>query len=167
MATVILIITFLFLLLGLAGSLIPLLPGNLLIGLTIVMFAWSDGLDRIGLFPVIMLTLISLAAGTADIWLPLVGAKTGGASVKAIVFGLVGAVIGFILGSFIPVVGNLIGCLAGYVGGILLSAYQEHGDWNIALKASLSGLAGWGLATVLQVIAALFTIIVFLALVLF
>ena len=162
MSTFLLIIIIFFMIVGVIGSLIPLIPGNLLIALSLVMYAWADGLESIGLFPVVLLTLISVAAGTADLWLPLVGAQAGGASFKTIIFGLVGAIIGFILGSIIPVLGNLVGSLAGYVGGILLSAYQEHGDWNLAIKASLSGLAGWGLATVVQVIAALFTVITFL-----
>lgn len=162
MSTFLLIIIILFMLIGVVGSLVPLIPGNLLIALSIVMYAWADGLESIGLFATVFLTLISVIAGTADLWLPLVGAQAGGASAKTIIFGLVGAIVGFVLGSIIPVLGNLIGSLAGYVGGIMLSAYQEHGDWNLAFKTSMSGLAGWGLATVVQVVAALFTVITFL-----
>ena len=165
MSTFVLIVTILFMIIGIVGSLLPLIPGNLLIALALVLYAWTDGLTHIGLFATVMLTLISVAAGTADIWLPLLGAKSGGASVKTIVWGLVGAIVGFVLGSVIPVVGNLIGSLVGYVGGILLSAYQEHNDWDLAIKASLSGLAGWGLATVVQVITAIFTFVVFLVII--
>ena len=162
MSTLVVVILVFFMLVGIVGSLLPLIPGNLLIGLSILLYAWYDGLETISLFATTILVLLSIAAGTADFWLPLVGAKTGGASLKTILFGLGGAIIGFIAGSVIPVFGSLIGSLAGYVGGIMLSAYQEHKDWNLALKASLSGLAGWGLATVLQVVVAIITFVAFL-----
>jgi hypothetical protein len=38
----------------------------------------------------------------------------------------------------------------GYAAGLLLGQYHKHKDWNAAVRASLGGIAGWGVATVFQ-----------------
>ena len=86
--------------------------------------------------------------------MPLLGAKTVGASLRAMVYGTIGAIIG----TFIA---PLLGTLIGYAGGILLGEYQVRGDWQEALKASLGGLAGWGLATAVQLGGGILILIIF------
>ena len=70
------------------------------------------------------------------------------------VYGTIGAIIG----TFIA---PLLGTLIGYAGGILLGEYQVRGDWQEALKASLGGLAGWGLATAVQLGGGILILIIF------
>ena len=45
---------------------------------------------------------------------------------------------------------------------VLLGQYQKQRDWNLAIKASLGGLAGWGIATVLQLGGSLLILALFI-----
>jgi uncharacterized protein len=143
------------LLFGLVGTFIPLVPGVLLMWLTILIYAWSEGFTAVSTPSFIVISLIALVTGTSDIWLTLFGAKKGGASVRSMLTGLLGAVIG----SFVfPIVGTI----AGYIGGVLLGEYWRHGDWEIAKKAGLGGLAGFGIASLIQFIGGIFMLFIFL-----
>ncbi|MCA9933882.1 MAG: DUF456 domain-containing protein [Ardenticatenaceae bacterium] len=134
-----------FIVVGIIGTAVPIIPGTLLIWMGTAVYAWHVGFDTFGLTYFLLLSLIAIVTGTADLWLPLISSKAGGASGRAILFGTIGAIVGtFVLP--IPIVGTIVG----YIGGLLLGEYQKHGDWELAKKAGLRGLAGWGLATAVQ-----------------
>jgi uncharacterized protein YqgC (DUF456 family) len=137
---------------GVVGTIIPILPGLFLVWLTVLAYAIIEGFKAIDWFTFVILTLIALVAGTADIWLSALGAKTTGASRRAMFLGFIGSIVGLVLGTFIPIpiFGNLIGSVLGYAAGLLLGQYHKHKDWNAAVRASLGGIAGWGVATVFQ-----------------
>jgi uncharacterized protein len=162
MSTWILVATILIMLVGVAGTILPLLPGTVIVGLAAVGYAWLDGFQTIGIGMTIFIMLVAVVTGTADIWLPLLGAKAGGASVKGMVWGVVGATVGFVLGSVVPVLGSLVGAIAGYMGGIIYAEYVRHEDWNKAIQASLGGLVGWGVSTAVRLAGALFIMALFL-----
>ncbi len=141
-------------LLGLIGIIIPLLPGTFLIWLAVLLYVLGNGMEVIGWGSFIFITIIALGTGTSDWWMALLGAKTGGASGRSILFGIGGAIIG----SFIfPLIGTIIG----YAAGIIFSEYQKAGDWDAAIKASVGGLAGWGLATAVQLGGGILMLIIF------
>ncbi len=162
MSTFFLVLTVILLIVGLIGSVIPIIPGTLLVGLTVLTYGWLDGFRSIGGGLTAVLVLAALVAGTADIWMPLLGAKTGGAPLKSLLFGLAGCALGFVAGSFIPLLGNLVGALAGYLGGIWYGEYRRLGDGRRALNAVIGGVAGWGLATAVQFVTSLVVVVVFL-----
>lgn len=147
-----------FMLLGLVGVLIPLLPGSLLIWLTVVLYALVERLNgyaAIDPLTLVAITLISLVTGLADLWLPLLGGKVSGSSTRALLFGVAGAIIGTFL---LPLLGSIIG----YAVGILLGEYQKHRNWDRALRAGAGGLAGWGIGTATQMGGGLLVIIIFI-----
>ena len=143
------------LLLSLIGTIIPIIPGVLLMWVIVFIYAWVDGFTAVSTASFIIISLIALITGTSDIWLTLFGAKKGGASIKSMLIGTVGAVVG----SFIF---PIIGTIAGYIAGLLLGEYWQHGDWEIAKKAGIGGLTGWGVATIIQFIGGLFIFVIFL-----
>ena len=143
------------LLLSLIGTIIPIIPGVLLMWVIVFIYTWVDGFTAVSTASFIIISLIALITGTSDIWLTLFGAKKGGASVKSMLIGTVGAVVG----SFIF---PIIGTIAGYIAGLLLGEYWQHGDWEIAKKAGIGGLTGWGVATIIQFIGGLFIFVIFL-----
>lgn len=152
-----------FMLIGLIGIVIPILPGILLIWLTVLAYAVVDGFQAIDWISFTFITIIALITGTADIWLALLGAKTGGAAKRAMFFGFIGGVLGFfLLGAVLPVVGNLFGGIIGYAVGVLLGQYQKYQDWNVAFKASVGGVVGWGVAAVVQIAGGLLMILIFI-----
>jgi uncharacterized protein len=152
-------VAIIFMLLGMVGIVLPILPGTFLIWLTVLLFYIVEralGFAAIDLLSFGVITVIALVAGTSEFWLPLLGARKSGSSRRAMVAGMIGAIIGtFVL----PI--PLIGTIVGYAVGVLLGEYQKHGEWNRALRASAGGLAGWGIATVLQLGAGLIIFILF------
>lgn len=152
-----------FMLIGLIGTVVPILPGILLIWLTTLAYALVDRFQAIDWITFTFITIIALITGTADLWLALLGAKTGGAAKRAMFFGAIGGVLGFfLLGALLPVIGNLFGGIIGYAVGVLLGQYQKYQDWNVAFKASVGGVVGWGVASVVQLAGGVLMIIIFI-----
>ncbi|MAT99776.1 MAG: hypothetical protein CL608_21765 [Anaerolineaceae bacterium] len=143
------------LLVSLIGTIIPIIPGVLLMWVIVFVYAWVDGFTAVSTTSIIVISFIALFTGTSDIWLTLFGTKKGGASVKSMLIGTAGAIVGSFL---FPIVGTI----AGYIAGLLLGEYWQHGDWEIAKKSGLGGLAGWGIATVIQFIGGVFIFVIFL-----
>jgi uncharacterized protein YqgC (DUF456 family) len=155
-------LTVAFILIGVIGVVIPILPGIFLVWLSVLIYAIFEGFSAIDPLTFAFITLIAIVAGTADIWMALFGAKTGGASVISLIYGVVGAVIGFfVVGAIAPIIGSLFGGIIGYSAGVLLGQYQKQRDWNLAIRASLGGLAGWGVATILQLGASFLILAIF------
>ncbi len=132
-----------FMLLGIVGVVVPLVPGMLLLWLTLLAYGLLDGFQAISLPLFLGLSLFAGIAGTADLWLPLLGARASGSSSRSLLAGVLGSLIGFL-------VLNLIGAVLGYAVGIIIGEYRRHGDWRLAARSSLGGLAGWGLSTLIQ-----------------
>ncbi|MCA9938849.1 MAG: DUF456 domain-containing protein [Anaerolineales bacterium] len=143
-----------FMLLGVVGVIVPVFPGMLLVWLSLLGYAIFDGFHAIGWGLFLVLSLFALATGTADLWLPLVGAKATGASRRGMIYGTVGALAGFLIF-------NLPGAIIGYALGVVLGEYQRHGDWRQALRASMGGLAGMGVSTLIQLGASIIILVVF------
>ncbi len=161
MFSVVVGLTILIMVVGVIGCLIPVVPGNVLIGLSAVGFAWWNNFELIGVFPTVILVLVSLVGATSDIWMPMLGAKSTGASGKAILGGIGGATIGFILGAFVLGIGALIGALLGYFLGIFAVEYNRVKDTWQAAKAGIGGVVGWGITTVVQFLTGLGVFIAF------
>jgi uncharacterized protein YqgC (DUF456 family) len=125
-----------------------------LIWLTALVYAIAEGFKNIDPITMIVLSVIALPGITADIWVSSLGAKAGGASLWSIVASLVGGVVGFLV-STLP--GAIIGALVGLMAVELLRAK----DWRQALKASGGWIAGWLLATVVQIITGVIMIAIF------
>ena len=148
---------------GLFGIVLPLIPGIALIWLAALGYAILEGFAAIDWLSFTAITVIALIAGTADIWMPLMGSKRSGASRRALLFGIVGGTLGFlILTPMFPIIGSLIGGILGYALGILLGQYHKYRDWNIALKASVGGITGWGISMVVQMIGGLLIVVIFI-----
>jgi len=145
-----------FILVGVAGIVIPILPGMLLVWFTVVVYAWRTGFETIGYPSLFVITIIALVAGLSNIWLPLLGAQKTGAAKRALFLGVVGAIVGTFV---IPL--PLLGTVIGYAIGVFLGEFLKVRDWRLALKASLGGVAGWGISTIFEIVAALLILVIF------
>lgn len=148
-------IAILFILIGLIGTILPILPGTLLIAVTIAFYSFfSSWQNPTGLELALMLVIL-VVAGASNWWLPAVGAKSaGGAPKRAILYGTIGGIIGLFFGLF-------IGTIIGYALGVLLGCYQKYRDFNRALKASLGSVAGQGAAALVELGAGILVLILF------
>jgi uncharacterized protein YqgC (DUF456 family) len=118
--------------LGLAGSVLPALPGVPLVFGGLLLAAWADDFERVGWVTLTLLGLLTLASFAIDLAATAMGARKVGATRLAIV----GAALGTVAGIFFGIPGLLIGPFAGAVAGEMLS----HGEWRQATRA---GVATW------------------------
>ena len=119
-------------LLGLAGIVLPALPGTLLVWAGIALGAWIDDFQRVGWFAVGAVTFLAILAFVLDYVSAVLGAKRVGASRQAIW----GAAIGTVAGIFMGIVGVFVMPLVGAAAGEYL-ARREHG------RALHVGVATW------------------------
>jgi uncharacterized protein len=117
---------------GLAGTVLPALPGTLFILAGIVVGAWIDDFTRIGVGAVIAVVVLAVLAWVLDYVAGLLGARRAGASRQAII----GAAIGTVVGLFMGLVGVLFMPLVGAAIGEYL-ALKDHG------RAAKVGIATW------------------------
>ncbi len=98
---------------GVAGTVLPALPGTLFVLGGIVLGAWIDDFTRIGWVVVTLVSVLAVIAWVLDYVAGLLGAKKAGASRQAIVGAALGTVAGIFMGLvgvlFMPLVGAAIG----------------------------------------------------------
>ena len=88
-------------LVGLAGTVLPALPGLPLVFAGMLLGAWAGGFEYIGIPVLVMLGLLTLFSLVVDFWATALGAKRVGASRLAVA----GAVIGTFVGIFFGFIG--------------------------------------------------------------
>ena len=115
---------------GLAGGVLPALPGLPLMFAGMWLAAWAGGYDQVGVGTVIMLAVLTLLSLGVDIVAALLGAKRVGASRLA----LLGAAIGTVAGLFLGLAGIIIGP---FVGALL-------GEWLHGRRLGMAARVGVG-----------------------
>lgn len=140
---------------GLFGILLPIIPGIIIIWIASLFYAAGVvGFDDFSPWVFALITLIGLAAGTSNIWLAAMGAKTTGASWRTLVVGFIGSIAGTFL---IPI--PLVGTIVGYMAGLLLSEYVRLGAMRPAFKTAFGGMVGWGISTGVELVGAVLMIL--------
>ncbi len=140
---VVLVLTSLIMLVGVIGTVLPIIPGTILIFAGALLYALVEGFQAVGWPTLVVLGVLAAVATTSDLWASSIGAKIGGASGWSVLIGLVAGLVGFV--AF-----NLPGAIIGAILGVLLTEIVRVGDWRLALKAGSGWLVGWALSTVVQ-----------------
>ncbi len=113
-------IAVLLVLAGLAGTVLPAIPGLPLMFAGMLLGAWAGGFEQIGAITLTVLGFLTLLALAMDFWVTALGAKRAGASKQAII----GASIGTFAGLFFGIWGLFLGPFAGAAIGEL--QHQRH-----------------------------------------
>ena len=122
---------------GLIGSVLPLVPGPLLILLGAGIWAWNDGFQAIGWPTLVVLLLLALLAWSSDLVLVTVFNRRMGVSWKAIFAAIAGGLIGgIVFGGWIPVIGTIVATVVGAIVGIILLETIDKRDFRLGLQAS-------------------------------
>lgn len=117
---------------GLVGTLLPALPGALLVFAGILLGAWIDHFDRVSITVVVICGVLTLLAWATDYAAALLGAKRAGASRLAVI----GAAIGTVAGVFTGLVGLIFMPLVGAAIGELIAVRN-------AARAAQVGISTW------------------------
>ncbi len=102
---------------GIMGTVLPVLPGPFLIFGGLLLGAWIDGFEKVGWVPLTVLGVLTALSFIADIVATGAGAKKAGASKRAVI----GAAIGTLVGAFFGIVGIFVGPFAGATAGEFLA----------------------------------------------
>jgi hypothetical protein len=153
--TVLLLLAGVLVVTGMAGTVVPLLPGIPVVFAGLLLAAWAEGFSKVGTWPMVVIGVLALLSLGIDLVATLLGAKRVGASPQA----LVGATLGGLIGLFLGLPGLLLGPFIGAVAGELL-AQKKLGQ---AAKAGLGTWAGLLFGAIAKMVAGFLMIAVFLA----
>lgn len=146
-------------LLGLIGVVLPALPGLPLVYAGMLLAAWADGFERIGVWTLVALGVLTALSLAVDLAATAMGAKRVGASRLA----LVGAAIGTVVGLFFSLVGVFVAPFVGAVIGELIHRRKlAKADLGHATKVGLGTWLGILFGVVLKLALAFAMIGLFL-----
>jgi uncharacterized protein YqgC (DUF456 family) len=144
---------------GLIGIVMPALPGHLLVFGGLVLAAWANDFERVGIPTLVVIGLLAVASYGVDFAAAALGAKHLGASKRA----MTGAALGTVLGLFLGLPGVIIGPFVGAVVGELTA----NRDWKRAGKAGVAAWIGFAIGTAVKVAIAFAMIGIFIVFYLF
>ena len=113
--TILYVIAALMIAVGLIGTILPALPGLPMIFAGMLLAAWANGFEDIGVWMLVLLGVLTLFSFVIDFWSTALGAKRVGASRKAVI----GAVLGMLAGLFFGPIGLFVGPFVGALLGEL------------------------------------------------
>jgi uncharacterized protein YqgC (DUF456 family) len=117
---------------GLAGIILPVLPGPLMIFAGLLAAAWAEGFVHVGWVTLALIGVLALLAHALDFVAGAYGAKRFGAGRSAVI----GAAVGAVVGIFFGLPGILLGPFIGAVIGELL-------DRRHVRQAGRAGIGAW------------------------
>jgi hypothetical protein len=132
-------------LVGIAGVILPALPGLPLVFAGMLLAAWAGGFEQIGWVALVVLGVLTTLSMAVDVFATLIGAKRVGASRKALAGAVAGTLAGMFFAFFAP-----IGLFAGPFVGALLGELWHGRALGQATRVGLGTWLGIVLGVVLK-----------------
>ena len=149
----------LLVILGVLGTVLPALPGALLVFAGLLLAAWADGFAYVGWGGLAVIGALAVASMAVDFAASIVGARRVGASPLA----LAGATVGALAGLFFGIAGILLGP---FVGAVLGELAARRDLWQ-AGKVGLGTWLGLLFAAIAKLVLAFLMVAAFAAFYLF
>ena len=152
------VVAVLLVVVGIAGTVLPMLPGVPLVFAGLLLAAWYGGFDQVSIFTMVIIGAIAAMAWAVDFFASIVTAKKVGASKYA----LWGAGIGALVG----IMGGIAGLIVGPAIGAIIGELITHKDATKATTAKVTtvGIAaglGFVLALAIKIVLVLTMLAVF------
>lgn len=128
---------------GIIGTIVPLLPGLPIVWAAALVYGVVEGFGAIGWVSFALITIVGIAGMVAAFVVPQRRVQAGGAPFSTTVVGIIGAVIGFFV---IPIIGIVVGGVV----GVFLAERARTGDWNEAWASTKNALVGFGIGALIQ-----------------
>lgn len=129
---------------GLVGTVVPVLPGLLLIWGAALVYGLAGTFGTTGVVAMVTITLLLLAGSAAKYVLAHRHARSIGAPTSTFAAGVVLGVIGFFA---VPVIGFVLGGVL----GILFAERHRLNDWGLAWSSTRKVLTGFGIGVLVEV----------------
>jgi uncharacterized protein len=143
---------------GIAGTVLPMLPGVPLVFAGLLLVAWHSGFDQVSILTMVIIGAIAAMAWAVDFFASVVTAKKAGASKYA----LWGAGIGALVGMMGGIAGLIVGPAIGAIIGELIT--HKNASKEATTKATAVGIAaglGFVLALAIKIVLVLAMLAVF------
>jgi hypothetical protein len=150
-------VTLVLMIAGVFLSLVPILPGSLVVWGIALVAGLIDNFQRITPTAFVVMTIIMVIGQLSDFWLPLFGIQSGGLSCTA----SIGSIIGGMVGTFIipvPILGTLIGAII----GAWLVDYLQRRNMDTAVTAGKEAARLFAIGYAVRFISSLLIFIVFM-----
>ena len=137
------IVALALLVVAVAGSVVPLLPGALLSLVGVLLYWWQSGYAEPGPILLVALVLVGLVGVIADYFAGAVSAAAGGAStVTTALAAIVGVVLFFVAGP--------LGVVVGVMSTVFAVEFYRHRDPERSLRTAIYAAVGMLASTVIQ-----------------
>ncbi|PIA78543.1 hypothetical protein BFR04_03135 [Gaetbulibacter sp. 4G1] len=147
MDIILIIIAALFIVLGIIGSFLPVLPGPLTSWVGLLILHFTDAIPMDMSFIIITL-VIAIFIWILDYIIPAIGTKRFGGTRS----GMIGTTIGLIVGLIAPIPGGII---IGPFVGALIGELLNNADSKTAIKAAFGSFIGFLTSTFIKFIVAI------------
>lgn len=156
-AEIVKLVAYAGLVLGLVGTIVPVLPGAPLVWLSALLWAWADGFVHVGWPTLVVMGVLALLAQVVDIMLTTWFGKKTGASWRSLFVAGAVALVG-------ALVWSLPGALLGAAAGVILAeTIRLGGDVRTALRTSSGVAVGYVVALAAQLALVILMLVVFTA----
>jgi len=142
------ILTSFLILLGLAGSFLPILPGPPLAWAGLLVYGIFTDFQEATVLAIVIFGILTALTMVIDMLAPVLGAK----GYKATRSGIIGALIGALIGVFVA---GPIGIALGPLVGAFIGEYIAHRDHERALKAAWGAFVGFLVGSLIKVVVVL------------
>lgn len=142
------ILAVLLILIGMAGTILPALPGVPIVLVGLLLIAWMDGFVAVSLNTMLWLGVLALLSVVIDFLATAEGARRFGAGRLAII----GATLGLLVGLFFGLPGILFGPFLGAVAGHLMGKANLDESVRAGVGASIGVVIGTASKVVIGVI---------------
>jgi len=147
MDIILIIIAALFMILGIMGSFLPVLPGPITSWLGLLIAHFTDAAPMNKSFLIITL-VIAIAIWVLDYIIPAMGTKRYGGTR----YGMIGTTVGLIVGLFAPIPGGII--IGPFVGALIGELINKN-DTKTATKAAFGSFIGFLTSTFIKFVVAI------------
>ncbi len=145
--------SFLFCFTGLAGCIIPGLPGPPLNYVALILLQWA--FKPFSVTFLIVWAVVVIIITILDYMLPIWTAKKFGATRQ----GIIGSIVGMILGIFFTPIGMIAGLIAGAILGDLIAGQQLHKAVGSGAATAFGTLLTIGIKLIVSGIMAFYTLV--------
>ena len=132
---------------GIAGTVLPALPGIPLVFAGLLLAAWADGFQHVGGWTLGALAVLTVLSIAVDLLATAMGAKRVGASRLAVI----GAAVGTVAGLFAGLIGVFVGPFVGAVAGELIHRRRLE-DVGHATRVGIGTWVGLLAGTILKLV---------------
>ena len=147
------LVVVLLVIVGLAGIVLPALPGVPLLYGGLLLGAWIDEFARVGVTAIVVIGVLALLAWLIDFFASLFTTRSVGASRQAM--------IGTVLGGLIGIIGGLIGIILGTVIGAIVGEIMASRNAAHAGRVGVAAGMGFVVALAAKLVLALTMLAIF------